>query len=201
MPGIDSIISILMEIYRVVTLSVPDDYKTTIKPGIEHGNRYLLNVKASVIISSSPHPSVHLIAKALTKTFSVPWIAELRDPWVGNHNGRKSLISIFNLYLEKKTLANAKCLVTVTPSFVEILKKRHPHKAVYLLTNGFHNYNSQQSKHHEEGKFTLVYTGAVYTNKQNLRSFFRPLRNFISQTNFTNVEFLLLGRSLKVLTI
>jgi hypothetical protein len=120
------------------------------------------------ILSSSSPVTCHIIAKRISRETGIPWVADLRDPWTQNHAYpfgflRKSV----ERSLEKRTLASAAHLVTVTPQWVEQLRELHSNPAT-CVANGYDERYSPGPVPLSQ-KFTLTYTGSIYPRRSNPR--------------------------------
>ncbi len=62
-------------------LFIPDARKFWIRPSYRFLRKYLKQHPVDAIISTGPPHSMHLIALKLKRHFSIPWIADFRDPW------------------------------------------------------------------------------------------------------------------------
>nr|CBL87543.1 glycosyl transferase protein, family 1 [uncultured Flavobacteriia bacterium] len=60
---------------------IPDARRFWIKPSIRILSKILEQNTFDAIISTGPPHSTHLIASTLAKRFSIPWLADFRDPW------------------------------------------------------------------------------------------------------------------------
>lgn len=163
-------------------VNYPDAEKGWRPFAVKSGSELLQNENIDAMVSSSSPVTSHLIAKELKAKHKIPWIADLRDLWSQNHNydyGR--LRHFFDTRLELKTLASADALVTVSPIWAEELKRLHRRAAVYSITNGFdpQEVNSPPAKLTD--KFTITYTGLIYTGKQDPTKLLVALQDLISK--------------------
>ena len=62
-------------------VAVPDPYFAWVGPAVLKGREILRRERFDAIFSSSPRPSVHLVAAILAEHAGVPWLADYRDPW------------------------------------------------------------------------------------------------------------------------
>src|ERR1019366_4297849 len=60
---------------------IPDARKFWIKPSVKFLSSWLKENPVSVIISTGPPHSMHLIALKLKQKLNLPWMADFRDPW------------------------------------------------------------------------------------------------------------------------
>lgn len=130
-----------------------------------------------VIYSSSPPASAHLaagLAKAMTGR---PWVADFRDPWVGNAFAppRSAPREQLERWLESWVIRHADRVVFATPGLRARYVERYPSRArrFVTITNGYDpaevgepSVGSDQA----DGPFRLVYAGSVYGSRE-LRTF------------------------------
>lgn len=145
----------------------PDSDKLWFPIAVKSGNRVLENERIDALISSSSPVICHIVARDFRIRYKLPWIADLRDLWSENHNYRSTWIRrVFDRNLEFRTLKWADALVTVTPSWTEILKQLHKRESVYTVCNGFDPEKVRRDDDPVNEKFTITYTGPIYTGKQ-----------------------------------
>ena len=159
----------------------PDRDKGWRKFAVKAGSELLQNEDIEAIISSSPPVTSHIIAKELKNRYEIPWVADLRDLWSQNLNytyGR--LRKMIDKRLELKTLLPADALVTVSQPLAEQLQMLHKGKATYAITNGFDPDKMSDGQGGLTSKFTITYTGQIYTAKQDPLKLLGALRDLIS---------------------
>ena len=117
------------------------------------------------LFSSSYPYTTHLIALLVHKFYRKPWIADFRDPWVGNKAMQKQIPFRIKLdaWLEGKVVRNADHLVNVTPALTEMYKKRYPEhvQKMITITNGFDPEDFTGICPVIQKKFTLIHTGII----------------------------------------
>ncbi len=142
---------------------IPDPRKFWIKPSINYLSRYLNENPVDLIISTGPPHSMHLIALGLKKKFNTRWIADFRDPWTDIDFYHKLKLTALadkkHRQLEKKVLANADHIVTVSPGCATGLEKIANRK-VEVINNGFDptDYNFEMPG--LDNTFTISHFGA-----------------------------------------
>ena len=62
----------------------PDRLVGWVQPASKKGIAITRNNKFDLIYSSGPPWSNHLVAKRISKSSGLPWVADFRDPWCGN---------------------------------------------------------------------------------------------------------------------
>jgi hypothetical protein len=175
-----SFIDSLFNLYRTI-FAYPDEEKNWKSPALKVAKELLAKERFDAIISSSSPVTSHIIANNLKQKYKIPWVADLRDLWTQNHNylyprWRK----MFEERLEVKTLHIADTLVTVSPICAEKLKMLHKRETVYTITNGFDPEKVNVPPAKLTPKFTITYTGQIYTGKQDPVKFLVALNNLIS---------------------
>lgn len=183
-PGLKSVYRFFSHYFYRAIWHYPDEEKRWRTFALRTGGNLLAGERFDAILSSSSPVTCHLVADELKKKFGLPWVADLRDLWSQNHNYYYGIIrKAVDRRLERKTLAGAGALVTVTPVWRDRLADLHRRKAVYTVTNGFEPkfYTGQAPPLPE--KFTITYTGQVlyYSDPGNLRMFLSALKELIEE--------------------
>lgn len=145
---------------------------------IKAGSELLQQEDIDAMISCRPTTS-YLVAKELKVKHKIPWIADFTDTWSQNTDyGHPN--KLLHRRLEVKTLSQADALVTVSKPWAENLSTLHKGKPVYLITHGFdpEEVNSPPAK--LTAKFTITYTGMIYTGNQDPAKLFEALRDLSS---------------------
>lgn len=159
----------------------PDGDKGWKDFAIKAGSELLENEHVDAIISSSAPVTSHLVAIKLKHRYQIPWIADFRDLWSQNHNyNYSSLRKWFDRRLELKTMSDADSLVTVCEPLVEKLKALHRRQDVFSITMGF-NPDTAYLRSNLTKKFTITYTGLIYTGKQEPNRLFAAVKDLISE--------------------
>ncbi len=125
------------------------------------------NIRA-IYSTSSPYTD-HIVAYQLHKQTGLPWIADFRDPWIGNISLRfatplhRSIIT----NVERQVVQSADRIIVVSPPMGESFCERIPGIAsskVFCLPNGYDQLDFENARLHSQatGVFTLVYTGSFY---------------------------------------
>lgn len=159
----------------------PDAEKGWKPFGVKAGDELLRKEDIDAMISSSSPVTTHIIAKELKNKYNILWVADFRDLWTQNHNYPYSkLRKFFEKRLEIKTLTTADAFVTVSSPMTEKLKMLHKGKSAYTITNGFDPEKMSDGKADLTSKFTITYTGQIYT-KQDPSKLLVALKDLISE--------------------
>lgn len=160
---------------------IPDAKKGWIPFALREGRRIIEQYKPELIFSSSPPPTVHLIAKRLSERSGIPWTADLRDPWSNIHyyQGRRSaLAQRLDAGLERRTLERANAVTCVSQHFASLINA-DPHKT-HIIPNGFDeaDFSACPTPSKQDAGFTISYIGGLNENRY-YPGFFKELRYFV----------------------
>ncbi|GAB4172583.1 MAG: glycosyltransferase family 4 protein [Calditrichia bacterium] len=123
-----------------------------------------------IIFSSSPPPSVHLLASRIARKFQLPWVADFRDPWTNihyyQHVHRCGLSKKIDEKLETSVLNKASAITSVSKSDLEndFKSKRHNKQNMFYLPNGFDPEDFSEileQKMDFPSKFVLTHIGII----------------------------------------
>ena len=122
-----------------------------------------------IYASSSPYTS-HIVASALSKKYSIPWVAELRDLWAENHYKPKGIIGS---KIEKIVLKSAASIITVSEPLAEKLREKY-FQPVHVIYNAYDeaDFNSPLTKSDRKIK-KIVYTGSLHAEEQDPTPIFK----------------------------
>jgi glycosyltransferase involved in cell wall biosynthesis len=114
--------------------------------------------------TSSPITS-HLIAGIVKRRTGLPWIAEFRDPWVGNVLAPRHpwLVQRLRRKLEAWVARSADAIVCVTPTLAETYARRYPAARVRTITNGYDRTEAGGRRRSATvgDPFRIVFTGTL----------------------------------------
>jgi len=147
---------------------IPDAKIGWLPAAVSTGKKIIDREKPAIIFSSSPPPTVHLIAQKLKKYSSLNWIADFRDPWTDIHYyeeyKRLWLSERFDSRLEKTVLNVADKIVCVSQYDIEMdFGKKVSTKKCINIANGFDEADFKDIiEAKQSGKiFNLLHLGAV----------------------------------------
>ena len=162
-------------------VNYPDGYRGWKPFAIKAGDELLQQEDIQAMISSSSPITCHLIARELKIKHKIPWAADFRDLWTQNHNYSYSRFrKLFDRRLELKTLSEADALVTVSQPWADKLSTLHKGKTAYAITCGFDSEIVNTPPANLTAKFTITYTGAIYSGKHDPAKLFAALQELIS---------------------
>jgi len=165
-------------------LFIPDARRFWIRPSVKYLNKYLRKNPVDIIFSSGPPHSAHIIAMRLKEKFSVPWIADFRDPWTGVYYYQKLRLTKradrLNRKLERDCLDMASRVVVVGETMKRDFEKI-TETPVHVITNGFDPDDYKNLFHEKTGSFSITYTGMFFRdqNPEELWEVLREMKNKI----------------------
>lgn len=127
--------------------------------------RILVENDIDIIYSTSSPYTDHLIGLEIKKYTNKPWIADFRDPWVGNvfiaNNYSKKRLKR-EAQMERAVIEKADKIIMVTDTITENYKKSYPEYAdkFITITNGFDSADKLDIAIDNE-KFIINYSGIL----------------------------------------
>lgn len=157
---------------------IPDPRRFWIRPSVSFLSDYIQRNQITVIITTGPPHSIHLIGLRLKKRYPhVKWLADFRDPWTewGMWDSLMVSNAVRRLHkrMENNVLSKADEVITITPFYVrrfEALSGRR----VRLLTNGYDEDDFRNMVSTRSEKFTMRHVGIV-NEKCDPRPFMKAL--------------------------
>ena len=150
-------------------LHVPDAYIGWIPYALPKAIKIVGKCNISVIYSTSPYMTAHLIA-GLTKAFTgLPWIADFRDPWRSNpfRNIPYKILNHWDSLLEAWVVRQANHIICVTEYMKRDFINRYPFikNKISYIPNGYdpEDYeNLKPLREFDEDCFVITHTGTFY---------------------------------------
>lgn len=171
-------------------LNYPDEFTGWHEPAIKAALLLAKQERIDYILSSSPPVSCHIIASKISRQTGIPWVADFRDLWTQNlYYPYDPLRKMRERWLEKKTIAYACALTTISPPLANQLDSFHK-KPVYSIPNG---YDPDEEASWITGQslsptFTITHTGRLYDGKRDPTVLFEAIRILIDNNIITRSE-------------
>ena len=167
----------MADLYRQMLL-LPDRYRSWIKPAVQAAMAWKGEWQPDLIYSSGPPNSGHIVARRLARNFGVPWLAEIRDAWLGNPNDftHWAIAPVFERQA-RDTLGRASGFVTVTEADRERMARAFSFPVV-LSYNGydpaeFSKLNAVEPLDRE--CLTILHAGAIYAGRRDPTPLFKAI--------------------------
>jgi len=167
-----------------LNLFVPDAKIGWIPYAVAQGKKIIREEQPDIIFSSSPPPTVHLIAKKLAKWSGLKWVADFRDPWTKIHYLQNQKFISFskrrNQNLERDVVAGCDKATCVSTNFVNLISSDQKDK-FEIITNGFDTETVVSTEiKASKNVFKILYIGGLTWNRY-YKSFFVWLKELIQK--------------------
>jgi glycosyltransferase involved in cell wall biosynthesis len=150
----------------------PDEAVAWVPFGARSGRRIARTGSIDVVYSSSPPISAHLVAWMIKRATGKPWVADFRDPWVGNSFALPSsgIRQRLSRRTERLIVERADRVVLAVDELREMFVKRYPRfadKFVYI-PNGYDlsELAGLEPARHRPDTFVLLYAGSLYRPRE-----------------------------------
>lgn len=161
-------------------LALPDRWSSWFPSGVLSGLNLVRKHKPTVIWSTFPIATAHLIALTLHRITGIPWIADFRDPMTEpNYPDRPG-----HLWLERRVVARAAYLSFTAPSTLKMYAERYPQRprdSWLELPNGYDEeiFRSAAARPSRPARdappIVLVHSGVLYPAERDPRPFFAAI--------------------------
>lgn len=171
----------MMRWYQTL-VAIPDTEWPWRLSALRVGRRLLRDGGFSAILSSSPCPTVHMVAASLARRTGLPWVADFRDPWSNSHNYvLPRFRQCFDRRIERRLMRGARLITTVSAGFAEKLRALHAQEVV-VIRNGFRSDGADRVEAAPSSPvLTIVYTGSIYAGKQDPTRIVAAIRRLIDE--------------------
>lgn len=149
----------------------PDDQLLWIPGAVAAGRRAAAAGQIDAIYSSSPPVSGHIAAALLARRLGRPWVADFRDPWIGNAFARPlpAPHRALQRRVERWIVDQADRVVLATSRMRDDFAARYPDRALRFvhIPNGYEPSElNVPPAHREDDRFHLVYAGSLYGERE-----------------------------------
>lgn len=120
------------------------------------------------VYSSSPPYTPALIGKYVKDKFRIPWLASFRDPWTGYKGTPKrwEIPAIIEQNMEKSVFEKADAVEVAWDGIIDDAINKYPNlnkDKFHIIYNGFDPDDIPAISPEKNSKFTVTYTGTLYT--------------------------------------
>ena len=147
---------------------IPDARCFWIKPSVRYLSKWLQENKVDAIVSTGPPHSMHLIAMPLAKKFSIPWIADFRDPWTNIDYYNDLMLTnksdAKHHQLEHQVVTSASRVVVVSGEMVKEFESKYNRK-IDLITNGYDEDDINTNVSQSSSKFVIAHVGTLVRSR------------------------------------
>ena len=145
----------------------PDSRSLWVKSAVLRGRTLCMEFDPDIILGSHEPVAGVMVARSLSESHDLPWVAELGDPILAPYTPTRWLKRAFAYEREATRLASA--VVVTSESTAQLLQCRHriPSGRIAVIPQGFGARHAEDSEHECRASFPddvlhLVYTGRFY---------------------------------------
>lgn len=158
----------------------PDRWSSWWLSAVIAGLKQIRTQRPSVIWSTYPIATAHLIGYTLHRLTGVPWVADFRDPMKAGY----ALTSHTQRWIERRAMAHAAAAVVTTPSAQRLYQQRYPQRRapIDIVQNGYDEpafekaaADAGRNDGSHDMCITLVHSGLLYRDGRDPRAFFEAL--------------------------
>jgi glycosyltransferase involved in cell wall biosynthesis len=163
--------------YRAV-VNVPDAQIGWLPFAMRAGERLIAERRPDLLFASHSPATALIAASRLSRRHGIPWVADLRDLWMENHDYIPGgLRGVLERKLERRILESASGLVTVSEPLADTLRRK-VNVPVEVVTNGFDppDFPDTAPPVDRSAPLRLVYTGIIYPGRYDPTALFAAMR-------------------------
>lgn len=119
----------------------------------------------AVVLSTSPPIATHITASILKRLYGIPWVADFRDPMLGNPFRNRRIGRLYDRVLERSIVQRADAVIVNTDTCAAMLYQRYPdaRDKIHLIWNGYDPEEIVQHQALPERPYRVVtHAGAIY---------------------------------------
>ena len=162
-------------------VAIPDAFILWAPFAVARGLRIIRREKVSVIYSTAPPFTDHLVALVLKKITGKPLVVDFRDAWIAEpakvwpHSTRKRIES----RLEEKVIRGADAVISATEGVTRDFRERYPREdplKFHTITNGYdgEDFRGIRPVSSSAAKLRIVHTG-IFRLERSPRTFLNAL--------------------------
>lgn len=158
--------------------------------------------KIDLLFSTSPPLTCHLAGYFLKKFTGIKWVADYRDSFINNQDGKAvaSFKKFFLKRLQKLFLKNGNGFIGVNQTIVEELKEIYPEtKKIEVITSGYDQEDFDFKVEKRKDIFQIIYFG-TFSPDCPPEPFFKALHNLLHQGKLSKykIKFIDVGISIGI---
>jgi hypothetical protein len=188
--------------------AIPDRWVSWWPQGVITCLQLIKKYKPSLIWSTFPVASAHLIALTVQRLTGLPWVADFRDPMIQEAQPEPGIIRNVYQWIEKMTIQQSSAAVFVSNTALTHYANNFPGKSSnywQLVENGFDEdlfqcddfVSEPSSCGQDDGLIKIVHSGILYSKGRNPLAFFEGLSSYLRKGG-APVEVTLRGAGLEI---
>jgi len=177
-------------LYIRANFFLPDARKGWIPFAYKKALKIVKKENINVVVTTGPPHSSHFIGLKLKRKISLPWVADMRDPWVNN---------FFNMSLprtektirkerkyEDRIIKNADHVSVIGPGLKNEYCDRN--KNIHVIYNGYDQEDIPKPRQERSKVFELTYVGN-FLPSQNIHSLWNAIKELINENSYFREKF------------
>lgn len=166
-------------------MALPDRWISWLPFAVIAGLKVIRQEKPSVIWSTYPIATAHLIGWVLHRLTGLPWVADFRDSMVDDVFPSYGIRRRVYQWVEKLTVEACDVAVFTTTGAVDLYKRRYPHLSGnkwHLIPNGYNEEIFRDVEQRLSAKpalvgrpLILIHSGILYPSERDPRPFFQAI--------------------------
>lgn len=166
--------------------AIPDRWASWWLDACRKGLRVLKDERPSVIWSTYPISTAHLIGLTIARWSGLPWVADFRDPMLTDTHPEKGMQRHVWRWIEAATLRNARCCVFTTERAAQTYRERYPQQAAkcVVIENGYDEDafagNAPRRSGVGEGCILMLHSGIIYPGDRDPTAFFSAVQRLVA---------------------
>lgn len=179
-------------------LFIPDAKIGWMFYAVSEAKKIIRDENIDIILSTSPPPTVSMVAKRIANSNKLRWIADFRDPWleiVHYQNVKRNWLTKFiDGKFERSVLKKADHLLTISNDIVKLFKSKVGEKNYSVIPNGFDESDFKVISSKKNSSFIIAYTGVI-TKTRVPYVFLNAMEKLITIDGIKDIKFVIAGRT------
>jgi len=130
---------------------------------LKRGRKLAREQQFDAIWATSPSPMILNVARRISRSTGIPWIADMRD-LAGETDSKPGIFMRWEMALERRAASGAAAFITVTQHLADMLARHHD-APVRVIPNGFDPDDFPPGAQPSREQFEIVYCGVIYSGR------------------------------------
>jgi glycosyltransferase involved in cell wall biosynthesis len=166
-------------------LLLPDPRVVWVPDAARAAVRIVRERSASVVLTTSPPSSAHMVGNLVARRTGVPWVADLRDSWLANPHRRYERRSVRAKRavldaMARRTFARVSALTTVTETIAEEARALSPAQTPTAVISNGCDFDEFAGLEHEPSDRLRILHAGFFFGVRSPRPFLTALSRFLA---------------------
>lgn len=152
-------------------------------------DEFLRDNKVDCIIATGDPFILLKYASKLSRKYSIPWIADYRDPWIQNTSVSNKILKSWLAFLERQILSDAYKITTVSTFIQKQMEENLNGKDFEIVYNGYDPEIAEITKNVAQGSevLSIALAGTIY-DWHPIESFLRVCNEILAKNSDFRIE-------------